>query len=83
LILVHGIGRKAVMNLADGYRRLAAQMEARARAETSIERKGEWLALARGYRRLAEQADPNVMTDLVSPWLLRPTLDRGAGPDGR
>ena len=53
------------MTPADQYRWLAAELEAKARAEQSPDLRAEWMHLAMGYRRLAQQADRNSLTDVV------------------
>ncbi len=57
------------MTPPDHYRRLAAEMAVKARAEQNPHVRAEWMYLARGYRRLAEQADRNRFADVVyEPW---------------
>lgn len=53
------------MNPANQYRKLAAELEANARAEQSPDLRAEWMHLAMGYRRLAQQADRNSLTDVA------------------
>ena len=57
---------------ADQYRKLAAQLSAKARDETSPELRAEWIHLARSYQRLAEQADRNRHTDTRYDPILEP-----------
>lgn len=52
------------MSPADQYRKLAAELRARAGSERNEGVAAELDALARSYQRLAEQADQNSETDL-------------------
>ncbi len=54
------------MSTADQYRRIAAELDARAAKESNSRLASEWAHLARCYRRLAEQADTNSFADV---WL--------------
>ena len=47
------------------YRKLAAQLRAKARTEPSPLLRGEWEHLANCYVRLAEQAERNSKTDVT------------------
>ena len=53
------------MTPADRYRRLAAELNAKARYEKSPQAKAEWNHLAQSYLRLAFQADKNGLTDVL------------------
>jgi hypothetical protein len=53
------------MTPADRYRRLAAELDAKARNEKSPQTKAEWHHLAQSYLRLAFQADKNDLTDVT------------------
>ena len=53
------------------YRKLAAQLRAKARAEGSSKLKAEWEHLASCYVRLAEQAERNSRTDVTYEPILR------------
>ena len=53
------------MTPADHYRKLAAELTAKARNEKSQQTKAEWAHLAQSYLRLAFQADKNNLTDIV------------------
>ena len=67
------------MTPADHYRKLAAQLDAKARLEASPQLKAEWSHMARSYLRLAEQADRNQRLDLTYEPILRPMRnDSGA-----
>ncbi len=59
------------MSSADWYKRLAAELHARARNEKSANLKGEWDHLADCYERLAEQAERNERTDTTYEPILR------------
>jgi hypothetical protein len=50
---------------AEEYRIKAADMDARAKRESTIPTKAEYQNLALAYLRLAEQAEKNAATDLV------------------
>lgn len=52
------------MSPADQYRKLAAELQAKATIESDESHAAELDALARSYLRLAEQADQNSETDL-------------------
>jgi len=47
------------------YRKLAAQLRAKARAERSLMLRVEWERLASCYVRLAQQAERNSKTDIT------------------
>ena len=69
------------MTNADQYRKLAAQLSAKARYEQSPELRAEWYHLAQSYLRLAAQAERNARTDVSYEPVLRPRLDDlGGGP---
>ena len=53
------------MSPADRYRKLAAELEAKARRHGNDTVRSEWYNLARGYLRLAEHAERNSLADLV------------------
>ena len=63
------------MTPADQYRKLAAQLEAKARAEADAQLRAEWRHLAKGYLRLAEQTDRSRRIDLSYEPILRPRGD--------
>lgn len=63
------------MTPSDHYRKLAAQLDAKARRETSPQLKAEWSHMARSYLRLAEQADRSQRLDLTYEPILRPIGD--------
>ncbi|HET9616894.1 MAG TPA: hypothetical protein VFP74_06955 [Pseudolabrys sp.] len=52
------------MNTADSYRKLAAELKAKAFNEPNAALASEYEHLARAYLRLAEQADRNERLDL-------------------
>jgi len=54
---------RSIVTRADHYKKLAAQLQAKARAEESPDLRAEWNHLARSYLRLAEQAERNHRTD--------------------
>jgi hypothetical protein len=56
------------------YRKLAAQLRAKARAEESSVLRGEWEHLAKCYVRLAEQAEQNSRTDITYEPILRSAI---------
>jgi len=69
------------MTPADHYKELAAQLQAKARAEESPDLRAEWNHLARSYFRLAEQADRNHRMDSrYEPILGRRRGDFGGEP---
>jgi hypothetical protein len=53
------------MTPAEQYRVRAAELIAKARAETNCLGAAQWEHLAKCYVRLAEQADQNSLTDLA------------------
>lgn len=53
------------------YRKLAAQLRAKARVETSPLLRGEWEHLANCYIRLAQQAEQNSKADITYEPVLR------------
>jgi hypothetical protein len=53
------------------YRKLAAQLRAKARTEGSSSLKAEWEHLARCYVRLVDQAERNSRTDVTYEPILR------------
>jgi len=69
------------MSPAQQYRRLAAELRAKARQETDGAAKAEWNHLAWCYLRLAEQAEKNSRNDVTYEPILRPSRDndRAAG----
>jgi hypothetical protein len=52
------------MNPADQYRKIAAELRAKAAREKNGRLATEWAHLARCYLRLAEQADQNSFADI-------------------
>ena len=69
------------MTPADHYKKLAAQLQAKARDEESSDLRAEWNHLARSYLRLAEQADRNHRMDSrYEPILGRRQGDFGGEP---
>jgi len=65
------------MTPAQHYRKLAAELRARAHQEP--QHQAEWDNLARCYLRLAEQADMNARQDLAYEPILRP-FSNESGP---
>jgi hypothetical protein len=67
------------MSPAQQYRKLAAELRAKARQENDRAVKAEWDHLAQCYLRLAEQAEKN--TNVTYEPILRPSRgdDRAAG----
>lgn len=63
------------MTNADQYRKLAAQLTAKARDEKSPDLRAEWNHLAQSYLRLAAQAERNARADVTYEPALRPRLD--------
>jgi hypothetical protein len=63
------------MTNADHYRKLAAQLLAKARNEKKPELRAEWSHLAQNYLRLAAQADRNAQADISYEPVFRPRLD--------
>ena len=53
------------MTPAEHYRRLAAELQAKARHEADSGIRQEWVQMALAYLRLAEQADRNSENDVV------------------
>ena len=53
------------MSPSEQYRKLAAELRAKARVEENGQLKTEWTHLAMCYVRLAEQADRNQTTDIT------------------
>jgi len=75
------------MTPSQQYRRLAAELRAKARQERDPAARAEWNHLAQCYVRLAEQADRNLRTDVSYEPILRPrrsdddlSTDGGASP---
>jgi len=60
------------MSPSQQYRRLAAELRAKARRESYPAARAEWNHLAQCYLRLAEQADRNLRTDVTYEPILRP-----------
>lgn len=52
------------MNPADQYRKIAAELRAKAAREPNPKLSAQWHNLARCYLRLAEQADANSFADI-------------------
>ncbi len=65
------------MSPAEWYRKLAAELRAKASSESSASVAAELDALARSYQRLAQQADHNSETDLWFEFGPKPALDGG------
>jgi hypothetical protein len=63
------------MTPADRYRKLAAELNAKARNEKSPQIRAEWSHLAQSYVRLAAQADKNDLTDVAYEPSLRTEPD--------
>jgi len=59
------------MPAAAQYRKLAAQLRAKARMEPSVMLRAEWEHLASCYLRLAQQAERNSETDVTYEPILR------------
>ncbi len=66
------------MRTADQYRKIAAELRARAAREQNEFDAAEWDKLARAYLRLAEQADRNSFADIWMEYGPKPAL----GGDG-
>ena len=66
------------MTTADSYRKLAAELKAKAAKEANRAQASEWEHLARCYLRLAQQADQNDRFDLAVEVGPSPTL-KGEG----
>ncbi len=64
------------MTPSDQYRKLAAQLDAKARQETNSALKAEWGRMAKSYLRLAEQADRNQRLNLTYEPILQPLRDQ-------
>lgn len=65
------------MSPAQQYRKLAAELQAKARQENDGSVKAEWNHLAQCYLRLAEQAEKNSRFDVTYEPILRPASDDG------
>ncbi len=68
------------MASGDRYRILAANCDARARAEGDPAIRHEWEIMAQSYRRLAEQAERNARWDVVTEPLPVNLHDPGSLP---
>lgn len=68
------------MHTADSYRKIAAELQARAANERSAGVASELDNLARCYLRLAAQADNNNALDVSAEFGPKPGLDEGEGP---
>lgn len=66
------------MTPSDEYRKIAAELRAKATYAESSELAAQWEHLALCYLRLAEQADKNAMSDTVIVLAPKPTSE-GAG----
>jgi hypothetical protein len=67
------------MTAADRYRKLAATLHAKARAESSPALRAEWYHLAQSYLRLAQQAERNSRTDVTYEPILRSRSNERSG----
>jgi hypothetical protein len=65
------------MTSADSYRKIAAELRARARKARSDKEAADLDNLARCYLRLAEQANTNGQLDLVAEFGPKNKLDDG------
>jgi hypothetical protein len=65
------------MSASDQYRKLAAELRTKGRAEASPTVKAELIHLAQCYVRLAEQADRNQHADVTYEPALRSRRDDG------
>lgn len=65
------------MTPSDQYRKIAAELRARAANAETASLSSEWEHLAQCYVRLAEQADRNGRLDLFIEVGARPKVDRG------
>ncbi len=63
------------MSTGDQYRKIAAELRARAAKEQNELWAAEWNILARAYLRLAEQADRNSFADIWVEYGPKPRLD--------
>jgi hypothetical protein len=63
------------MTPSDSYRKIAAELKAKAATEQNVRLAAEWSHLARCYIRLAEQADQNLTVDIWAEFGPKPTLD--------
>ena len=63
------------MTPSDEYRKIAAELRARAANAETPSLSAEWEHLAHCYLRLAEQADRNGLLDLFIEIGVRPKLD--------
>ncbi len=64
-----------VMSTGDQYRKVAAELQARAAKEQNELWAADLNKLARAYRRLAEQADRNSCSDIWMEYGPKPRLD--------
>ena len=69
------------MSPAQQYRKLAAELQAKARHENDRAVKAEWNHLAHCYLRLAEQAEKNSRNNVTYEPILRPASDDGVHSD--
>lgn len=70
------------MSPAQQYRKLAAELRAKARHENDRAVKAEWDHLAQCYLRLAEQAEKNSRNDATYEPILRPSRNDDGAADG-
>ncbi len=63
------------MTSAEQYRKIAAELRAKAARESNRRLSAEWDHLARCYLRLAEQADQNNFADIWFETGPKPSLD--------
>lgn len=66
------------MDTSDTYRKMAAELKAKAAGAQNARLASEWANLARCYLRLAEQADSNNLQDI---WLEFGPRSSAAGDD--
>ncbi len=66
------------MSTGDQYRKIAAELRARAAKEQNKMWAAEWNILARAYLRLAEQADRNSFADIWMEYGPKPRLNKGS-----
>lgn len=67
------------MSSANSYRKIAAELSARAAREPDAKLASEWGHLARCYLRLAEQAEINSLLDVAVEFGPKNRLDEGEG----
>lgn len=67
------------MSTADSYRKIAAELKAKAGKEPNAKMASEWEHLARCYLRLTDQADMNASLDISVEFDPKNRLDEGEG----